>query len=163
MDNLIHSVPDKRIDKNAIKAWRISGFLFGLLFYLVPAIGFFVYMEGGADYWFAVISGWVALFFHLTAFIVVPGVRWRRWHYNVTEMGVDMYRGMFIIKRTMIPINRIQHVDTKQGPVYRKFGLSSIRLSTAATTHEIPALDDGTANHLRDLISTLVRQVKEDV
>lgn len=49
------------------------------------------------------------------------------------------------------------------GPIYRKYGLSSISLSTAATTHEIPALDENTASELREIISDLVRKVKEDV
>ena len=100
---------------------------------------------------------------HLLMTIIFPKIRWKRWRYEVDEKGVDLQRGIIITKRTIIPINRIQHVDTEQGPIYRKYGLSSISLSTAATTHEIPALDDETANALRNMISELVRKVKEDV
>ena len=157
-------LPGKRIDKNARKAWRLSGALFGFLFYTVSGFLFFLYLEGNEGLlWFSYVAGIAAFFFHLLFTFVVPGVRWHRWHYDVTDKGVDMFRGIIIQKRTMVPINRIQHVDTKQGPIYRKYGLSSISLSTAATTHEIPALDDETAVQLRNLISELVRQVKEDV
>ena len=90
-------------------------------------------------------------------------LRWKRWKYDISEKEIDMLRGIFIKKRTLVPINRVQHVDTRQGPVYRKFGLSSVTISTAATTHEIPALDDETADKVRDTISNLVRKVKGDV
>ena len=53
--------------------------------------------------------------------------------------------GILIVRRVLIPAGRIQNVDTAQGPVYRHFGLSSVTITTAATTHEIPALDDETA------------------
>ncbi|MEX2363044.1 MAG: PH domain-containing protein, partial [Balneolaceae bacterium] len=90
-------------------------------------------------------------------------LRWKRWKYEVSDKEIDMLRGIVIHKRTLIPINRVQHVDTRQGPIYRGFGLSSVTISTAATTHEIPALDDATADELRNIISTLVRKVKDDV
>ena len=112
---------------------------------------------------YPVVSALIAFIIHLSLIFVFPKIRWRRWRYSVSERGIDMYRGIIVHKRTIVPINRVQHVDTKQGPIYRKYGLSSISLSTAATTHEIPALDDETANHLRSLISELVRQAKEDV
>ena len=109
------------------------------------------------------VAGPTAFLVHILLIFIFPKVRWSRWRYDVNEQGVDMYRGIIILKRTIVPVNRIQHVDTKQGPVYRKFGLSSISISTAATTHEIPALDDETAERLRGMISELVRKVKEDV
>ena len=160
MDHL----PESRIDKNAIKAWKLSAILFGLLLYVIPGFFYFLYaFEEGVPLLVPAILGPVSLILHMLLIFVFPKVRWKRWRYTVSEKGIDMYRGIIIHKRTMVPINRIQHVDTKQGPIYRKYGLSSISLSTAATTHEVPALDDETANNLRSLISELVRQVKEDV
>jgi len=158
------SLPKDRIHENAIKAWRLSAFLWGWFLYLVP--GFFYLMfilEEGFSFLFPVISAPVTVIFHLLLVFVFPKVRWKRWRYEVGKKGVDMQRGIIITKRTIVPINRVQHVDTKQGPVYRKYGLSSISMSTAATTHEIPALDEETASSLRELISELVRKVKEDV
>ena len=58
---------------------------------------------------------------------------------------------------------RVQHVDTRQGPLLRHYGLSTVTISTAAGTHEIPALADDVAGILRDRISELARVVDEDV
>ncbi len=165
--------PTTRIHKNAIKAWSVNAFIFGLLWF-VPAIiyaAIAISMENSGGFswllsihglWFAAISV-LSLTLYILTGIVLPKLRWKRWKYDVAEKEIDMLRGIIIKKRTLVPMNRVQHVDTKQGPVYRRFGLSSVTISTAATTHEIPALDDDTANALRVTISKLVQKVKEDV
>ena len=160
----MQNLPESRIHQNAIKAWKISAVLYGLFLYAIPGFFYFLYaMDGGPSWHVPALIAPAAIVLHLLLIFVFPKIRWKRWRYSVSEQGIDMYRGIIVHKRTMVPINRVQHVDTKQGPIYRKYGLSSISLSTAATTHEIPALDDETANHLRSLISELVRQAKEDV
>ena len=157
-------LPSLRIHENSIKAWKLTGFIWGWSLYLLPA--FLIYLtitEENFNPWYILISMVIVVSLHLLMTIIFPKIRWKRWRYEVDEKGVDLQRGIIITKRTIIPINRIQHVDTEQGPIYRKYGLSSISLSTAATTHEIPALDDETANVLRNMISELIRKVKEDV
>lgn len=165
--------PSTRIHKNAIKAWTVNALLFGLLwfvpvfFYAAIAISHNMGKEtawyNGIDWILFSALFLIALILYLAIALVLPKLRWQRWKYDVSEKEIDMLRGIIIKKRTLVPINRVQHVDTRQGPVYRKFGLSSVTISTAATTHEIPALDDETADDLRNTISVLVRKVKGDV
>lgn len=165
--------PMTRIHKDAIKAWRINSILYGLLIFIPIGLYILVMAVQNVDSGMRWYEGmdWVLLFVamiislipYLLLVIIFPKLRWERWKYDVSAQQVDMIRGIIIRKRTLIPINRVQHVDTRQGPVYRKFGLSSVTISTAATTHEIPALDDETADELRNTLSTLVRRVKEDV
>lgn len=156
-------LPSTKIDEKAIKAWRITSVLKGLPLFIIPGFLYFVYVMGDMPAIVPIITAPITFIIYVLIVSLFPKVRWSRWSYDVTEQGVDMHRGIIIRKRTMVPMNRIQHVDTKQGPIYRKFGLSSISISTAATTHEIPALDDETAANLRSLISELVRKVQEDV
>ena len=157
--------PEKRIDPNAKKAWRITGLSFGLFWFVIPAGYFLIF--GKAIEEFSVVIQAVLSLFAITAYIItgflVPSLRWERWRYDLSENEIDLLRGFIIKKRTLIPINRVQHVDTSQGPVYRKFGLSSVKVSTAATTHEIPALNEEVAAEVRNRISQLVRLAKEDV
>ena len=165
--------PSTRIHKNAVKAWTVNALLYGLSWFIPVALYAAIAIAEGLEsspVWHSKVN-WMlfsalllfGVVFYIITGIVFPKLRWKRWKYDVSEREVDMLRGIIIKKRTLVPINRVQHVDTSQGPVYRKFGLSSVTISTAATTHEIPALDDETADGLRDKISTLVRSVKEDV
>lgn len=165
--------PEQRIHKNAIKAWTVNALILGLIWFI--PVGFYVIIKVGDTFgteisWYQGIDWFLfsvmflaALFLYLFIGLLLPKLRWQRWKYDVSEREIDLLRGIIIKKRTLVPINRVQHVDTRQGPVYRKFGLSSVTISTAATTHEIPALDDETATELRNTISTLVRKVKGDV
>ncbi|WP_331456975.1 PH domain-containing protein [Bacillus sp. FJAT-27231] len=98
----------------------------------------------------------------LTVVVILPNMRWKRWRYEVREQEIELQRGVFIVRRTLIPMTRVQHVDTKQGPLLRKYGLGAIQISTAATIHEIPAVEIEEAEEMRKVIAALAR-VTEDV
>lgn len=95
--------------------------------------------------------------------ILFPKVRWMRWRYEVREAEIELQHGLFIVKRTLIPMIRVQHVDTTQGPLLRKYNLAVLTISTAATVHAIPAIAVEEADALRQQISVLARVAKEDV
>tara|TARA_R110002124_G_scaffold222942_1_gene388318 strand:- start:3837 stop:4322 length:486 start_codon:yes stop_codon:yes gene_type:complete len=161
---MMNEIPETRINEKAIKAWRLTSLIFGVPFFI--PVGGYVAISVSANKFdplvliLAVIS---SLVIYLFVGLAIPKLRWQRWRYEVSEDAIDLLRGFLFKTRTVVPINRVQHVDTNQGPIYRKYGLSSVKISTAATTHEIPALDDETAADVRNKISQLVRQVKEDV
>lgn len=156
-------LPSTRINEKAIKAWRISAALWGLLLFVPPAGYSFLTSTASFNLLYLIIGSSISLVLYVFFVWIFPPIRWRRWRYDISENEIDLFRGFIIQKRTVIPINRIQHVDTSQGPIYKSFKLSSVQVSSAATTHEIPALDDVTAAEVRTKISNLVRQVKEDV
>lgn len=93
---------------------------------------------------------------------IVPYIRWRHWRYAIDEHEIDLKRGILVITRTLIPIKRVQHVDTRQGPILRHYGLATVTISTAATTHEIPALSEEVADEARNRISNLARIAQDD-
>eukprot|EP01093_Parvamoeba_rugata_P008901 TRINITY_DN25073_c0_g1_i1.p1 TRINITY_DN25073_c0_g1~~TRINITY_DN25073_c0_g1_i1.p1 ORF type:complete len:132 (-),score=8.67 TRINITY_DN25073_c0_g1_i1:20-415(-) len=127
--------PETRINKKAIIAWKITAAIYGLAWFVVPALLIFVaYMES-LGLALIISSSVPAIILYFITVFVFPSLRWKRWKYDLTENEIDLQRGFIIQKRTIVPINRIQHVDTSQGPIYRKLGLSSVKVSTAATTN----------------------------
>lgn len=92
---------------------------------------------------------------------VMPGLRWRRWRYEIRPEEVDLQRGVYWVSRTLVPLARIQHVDTKQGPLQRRFGLSTVIFYTAAGPNQIPELSTPIAADVRDRISELTREQDE--
>lgn len=160
----MNEIPLTRIHKNAIKAWRLTALIVGLFWFLLPGFAILMSILNNHFSWILTLSVSVPfIILYLCTGFLFPKLRWQRWRYDVTEESIDMLRGFVFKKRTVVPINRVQHVDTNQGPIYRRYKLSSVKISTAATTHEIPALDDETATEVRNKITQLVRQVKEDV
>lgn len=92
---------------------------------------------------------------------VMPGLRWRRWRYEIRPDEVDLQRGIFWIARTLVPLARIQHVDTRQGPLQRRFGLATVVFYTAAGPNQIPELSTPVAADVRDRIAELTREQDE--
>ncbi len=92
---------------------------------------------------------------------IMPGLRWRRWRYEIRPEEVDLQRGVYWVSRTLVPLARIQHVDTKQGPLQRRFGLSTVVFYTAAGPNQIPELSTPIAADVRDRISELTREQDE--
>jgi uncharacterized protein len=155
--------PQTRISERALVVWRISGAISSLFSWIVG--GGVVTLGVLFDWPIWIIVGMITLvLLNSYLFILfIPKLRWKRWRYEVREQEIELKRGVFIIKRTLIPMVRVQHVDTQQGPLLRKYRLSTVMISTAATVHEIPALDMEEAEELRQSISRLARVADEDV
>ena len=88
---------------------------------------------------------------------VVPELRWRRWRWEVRDGEIDLQRGVLVFRRTLIPMERVQHVETERGIFDQAFGLATVKIHTAAGGHEIPLLTEGDAGRLRARIAELAR------
>lgn len=155
--------PVNRISEKGLKVWRLYGII-QTAFLLLVAIGAGVltYIFEG-PWWIYAVAATVVILYAYFFIYLFPKVRWRRWRYEVRESEIELQHGIFIVKRTLIPMVRVQHVDTAQGPILRKYDLAEITVSTAATNHTIPALVMEEADELRSRISALARVAEEDV
>jgi len=155
--------PAKRISELGLKVWRITAAIYSLILWSIAiSIGVLVYVFDWSI-WFTISAAGLVLLLTVMNVFVIPSIRWRRWRYEVREQEIELQHGVFIITRTLVPMVRVQHVDTVQGPILRKYDLASIQISTAATRHEIPAIDLQEAEELRHAISKLARVAEDDV
>lgn len=155
--------PQKRISARGLIVWRISGAIHSVFPLLIS--GAVIALAFIFD-WPIWVIGAALMFFAVYAYIfivIIPTLRWKRWRYEVRENEIELKHGVFVIKRTLVPMIRVQHVDTRQGPVLRKYRLATVTVSTAATVHEIPALDVEEAEELRFFISQLARVADDEV
>ena len=154
--------PAERLDPRAITLWRIAGTL-NVLPLLIGAgfAGWALLRFGDVSFFFGVLLALAVLALAGVVVGVVPELRWRRWRYEIRPDEVDLQRGIFWISRTLVPLARIQHVDTRQGPLQRRFGLSTVVLYTAAGPNQIPELSTPVAERARDRIAELTREQDE--
>lgn len=103
----------------------------------------------------------VALAGVLVGGVLVPLLRFRNWRYEVRDYEIDLLRGALVVTRTLVPMTRVQHVDTRQTVLSQVFELRSVIVHTAAGSHEIPALRPGEAAGMRDQIALLAREPDE--
>jgi membrane protein YdbS with pleckstrin-like domain len=91
----------------------------------------------------------------------VPGIRWRRWRWDVHPDAIDIRRGTLVEHRTLIPMWRVQHVDITRDVFEQMLDLATVRVHTAAGSHKIPMLTMADAGELRDRIAELARAADE--
>lgn len=155
--------PKKQISIRGLKVWRITGSLTSLFLWLIVVVGAVLIYIFDWVKWPIIASSGIMVLITILNVVIIPSVRWKRWRYEVREEEIELQRGVFVVTRTLVPMVRVQHVDSVQGPLLRKYKLATIQISTAATTHEIPALDITEAEQLRHAISNLARVTEDDV
>lgn len=97
--------------------------------------------------------GLVWLFLQFLIALWWPSLAFERWGYALREEEVLIRRGVVVRSITAIPLARIQHVDTKQGPIEQWLGLARVQIYTASGVGGdgvIPGLEHGAAESLRD-------------
>lgn len=156
-------LPAHRLDPRMLRVWYVSDAIgIAVVALLAVAAWAIVRHLGGDVFWVYLVAGVVELVC-VGDLLVSPRVEMATWRYDVTPTDVDLYHGVFVKKRVLVPLVRVQHVQTKQGPILRAHGLASVTVSTAGESFEIPGLAEGEAAALRDRVAELARLAKEDV
>lgn len=146
----------RTLDPRVVNLWRLQGLVRLGTFWLPILVGV------GAGVGFSL--GWMAGSAASAALAVViavlallwPSLSWARFRFDVRPDDLVVEQGVLFRHTVAIPLDRIQHVDTRQGPLERVFGLSRVIVYTAAgmsADGSIPGLAEDEANALRDLLA----------
>lgn len=149
--------PEERLDPKARLLWRMVGSFWSLFFLAVGGGGTVSLALSGSPLYISLLPVLGAVAFAAFIVLVVPAVIWRRWRYEVRETEIDLQRGLFKVRRTLVPMTRVQHVDTQHGPLQRMLGLSTVIFYTAAGANSIPQLASPVADAVRDRIAELTK------
>lgn len=141
------------LDPRVVTLWRLQGVGRGLMFWLPLLVGvlFVLGARTGVGAALVIVAAIVALVVGVA--VTLPGYAYARFRYGVRADDLIVERGVWFRRTTSIPLDRIQHVDTRQGPLERVFGLSRVVVYTAAglsADGSIPGLDEHAAAALRD-------------
>jgi membrane protein YdbS with pleckstrin-like domain len=151
------STPTHQLDPRVKTAWRLQALASAAL----PLVGAIIFLPVAGTVDVPAAVPWLVLVIVLGVIAltvgVIPEIRYQRWRWEVREEEIRLREGLIIVTQTVIPMVRVQHVDTAQGPIMRALGLSDVHVWTAASKHTVPALSDEHAADLRDRIATLAR------
>jgi uncharacterized protein len=148
--------PTRRLPQRARTLWRLqTAGRWGLAVALGVALSFPLPGPWSTLVWALPLAGLPV------AVLVGPELLWRRWRYDVREEEIDVRLGVLTIVRTLVPMQRVQHVATRQGVLERALGLATVVFHTAAGARSIPALPQAEAAALRDRIVQLTRSADD--
>jgi membrane protein YdbS with pleckstrin-like domain len=143
--------PVQRLDPRAVTLWRLSGALwcaFWTLSMIIPCL----LWEWPLWLMLPVAALGVAWV------VWVPEASYRHFTYQVGEVDVRVMHGWWTRRVAVVLHSRIQHVDTRQGPVERAMGLATVVIYTAGSVGAmvgIPGLAEAEAEALRDRLAHL--------
>ena len=85
----------------------------------------------------------------------VGGRRHGRISVRLDADGLHVRRGLCWRSETLVPANRVQHIDLERGPLLRRRGLATLVVHTAGTRHNavrVVGLELATARSLRQAL-----------
>jgi membrane protein YdbS with pleckstrin-like domain len=155
--------PDRRLAPQVLISWVAGGVASTIAAGVAASVLVPVLRDvGGMPGWVAPLVIAITALFGLTATAIAPVLRYRTWRYAIREEEIDLLHGSFRRTRTIVPMIRVQHVDTSQGVLGRMLDITTLTVHTAAGSHGIPGLDIGDADRLRTEIAMRAR-VPDDV
>jgi len=97
--------------------------------------------------------------------LVLLQFRYRVWRFEVRDQELYIRRGVFTRVTTLVPYVRVQHVDSRRGPVERLVGLGSVVVYTAGSRGSdvtIPGLTRERAEALQERLRDLAIESERD-
>ena len=148
--------PPHALAPAAVGLWRLQRFIrLGVVvlpFSIAAGIGLSTVTHWGVG---AIVGG-ALLLVNLVLAIVWPPLQYDAFRYAVRHHDLLVQSGVFFRRWSSVPLSRIQHVDSRQGPLERLFGVQRVLVYTAAGVSAdgvIPALTEDNATALRDALS----------
>lgn len=126
--------PRYQVDPRAITLWRVLPLVIG-----IPLVGAAVIVAAVVEpaRWFAVIAAVIVLLATVFFVSVVPMWRYRFHRWEISDDAVYTQAGWFVRSRVIIPIARIQVVDTAAGPIEQLLKLATLTVTTASSAGTI--------------------------
>lgn len=121
--------PVHRVSPNAVRMWRTTE-LISLAVELAVIAGLWFFLPSWP--WWASALAAIAVVASVINIVVTPRIRYRIHRWEVTDEAVCTRSGWITTELRIAPLNRVQTVDSNQGPLMRLFGLAEVTVTTAS-------------------------------
>lgn len=146
-------IPELRpLHEKAVTRWRL-GMLGRGAFFVAAVIAFEIFGDIPLP---TGLLGSITAAITVVLAVVVPPIRYRAWGFALRDRDVYLRHGVIFRTTSIVPHARIQHVDTRNGPIDRWLGLATVVMYTAGTQGAIigiPGLAAPEAEAIRDTLA----------
>lgn len=146
----------QNLSKKAKKVMFITALLQGLVF---AALAVFVIGKSFSRYsWTGYALMALSVVLALVYIAAVPLIRYKRYRYLITPDRIEIIEGVFWVKRTVVPIDRIHQISVSKGPLDSAFGVAKVSVITAGATAAFRFLEEEKANEIALHLNTRIRE-----
>ena len=154
----MENAPLTPLDRGLLNLMRIRGLIAGC-FILAAAFAGEIWAHTLLDLpWGPLIAAALLILLYLVLW--APPRRYRAWGYAMDPDELQVRRGVWTRVQTVVPLDRVQHIDVTRGPLEKMFGVATLVVHTAGTHNSIvtvPGLAPERAAEIRDVIREHVR------
>ena len=115
-------------DTKLLYIWRI----FLILIMAPPAFVISFLLQIGSAPWIIAAGAWAAVFLYI--YLIYLPARWRNLSFSVDKLAVCRKSGVYFRKTETLPLTAIRFTSIMQDPVFRIFGLCTLRIAAAGTS-----------------------------
>lgn len=150
----------KQISPKAIKVRNVDEAISSFITIVILAV--FLFCTYQFNWWSWLEYVWIGLIAltligTIWTYAVSSPIYYKTFRYGITDDFLYIKSGIWTISETVVPMAKIQSIELKQGVVMRKYGVSSVQISTMKGSHNIPHVEEEVAKKLRDDIAKLAR------
>jgi membrane protein YdbS with pleckstrin-like domain len=145
----------QKLDSRILTSWRIVRLISLVIIGAILIVGLIImsrvaFLEAYVIYGY-IVAGIIIIYMLLGLFLY-PAIEYRQWGYIISDDRVEIRHGIFLIKITVIPIVRIQHITISQGPINRRLGISTINVHTASGVFSIEGISSEEASSMAEML-----------
>lgn len=156
----------EKLSIKAKRSWFLSRVIFLIALTCVLAGARILALKVVGYHWGIDLAIGIALTLQLLNTFLYPQIEYRQWKYIIDDEKVEFSEGIYFIEHTIIPIDRVQHINIGQGPINRRLNLATVQINTAGGMFRIPNLEKEKAEQiglfLRSSVSEKLRQEAND-
>jgi membrane protein YdbS with pleckstrin-like domain len=148
----------KKISPHSRKLWTIDGLITTGIF-LAIAVVLNIFLDFNSLWKYVLVCSLYALaLIILINSLFMPKYKYEKFKYEMDEEKIIIKYGVFTEKNIVIPMKRVQYVDTEQGIILRKYKLINLTVHTAGGHYEIPYLESAVGNEIQLNIAKIVQE-----
>ncbi|QEG22431.1 PH domain-containing protein [Mariniblastus fucicola] len=125
-------------DPRNISAERVAGAILCVVLGIGGLVGAVIPLFNYGFGWVFVVCVSIAIFLYAVVVyfsIFWPSVQHRHRSWRLTDVGLEIRRGVWWKHLQAIPWARVQHADVSQGPLQRMYGVGTLTVHTAGTSN----------------------------
>lgn len=148
----------EKISHYSRKMWTIEGLISAGVI-LAIAVVLNIFLEFNVLWKYVLIGSIYGIAFLILIYsLFIPKYKYEKFRYHMDEEKIILKYGVFFETSVIIPMRRVQYVDTEQGIILKKYKLIKLTVHTAGGQHEIPFLESEIGNKLGISITKIVQE-----
>lgn len=148
----------EKLNIKAKKSWFLGRVIFLVILTTILLMAKYFIFKNIKYHWpVSLVIGIIMLLQILNTFLY-PQIEYKQWRYLINNEKFEFIEGIYFINHTIVPIERIQHINITQGPINRRLNLANVTINTAGGNFDIPNLEKSKAEELSEFLRVKVSE-----